>query len=125
MLDHARVHTRSNYAKWHLPLHATATLGFQLRQLPYHRFTFTCEDLQAFPEGGYRYHRLGPSVALYVDLFSSVPRPRVFLPKRLIGACSAPAAGLSSGIPAWTITRSEEHTSELQSQSNLVCRLLL
>src|SRR2546430_11379552 len=24
-----------------------------------------------------------------------------------------------------TITRSEEHTSELQSQSNLVCRLLL
>src|SRR5688572_32084573 len=26
------------------------------------------------------------------------------------------------GAPAW---RSEEHTSELQSQSNLVCRLLL
>src|SRR2546430_5880008 len=25
----------------------------------------------------------------------------------------------------WTRTRSEEHTSELQSQSNLVCRLLL
>src|SRR2546427_7007011 len=25
----------------------------------------------------------------------------------------------------WIITRSEEHTSELQSQSNLVCRLLL
>src|SRR2546427_1585908 len=25
----------------------------------------------------------------------------------------------------WNITRSEEHTSELQSQSNLVCRLLL
>src|SRR2546430_5185648 len=28
-------------------------------------------------------------------------------------------------IPAVTIERSEEHTSELQSQSNLVCRLLL
>src|SRR2546430_7686961 len=27
--------------------------------------------------------------------------------------------------PARTETRSEEHTSELQSQSNLVCRLLL
>src|SRR5205085_4227029 len=29
--------------------------------------------------------------------------------------------------PVWTVTgvRSEEHTSELQSQSNLVCRLLL
>src|SRR5688572_31852682 len=26
---------------------------------------------------------------------------------------------------AWSICRSEEHTSELQSQSNLVCRLLL
>src|SRR2546430_5988833 len=32
------------------------------------------------------------------------------------------------GYSPWTIqnqTRSEEHTSELQSQSNLVCRLLL
>src|SRR2546430_12531249 len=27
--------------------------------------------------------------------------------------------------PTRTVTRSEEHTSELQSQSNLVCRLLL
>src|SRR5688572_32407893 len=26
---------------------------------------------------------------------------------------------------AWELVRSEEHTSELQSQSNLVCRLLL
>src|SRR2546430_12869445 len=29
------------------------------------------------------------------------------------------------GSPAMNVTRSEEHTSELQSQSNLVCRLLL
>src|SRR2546430_11747605 len=28
-------------------------------------------------------------------------------------------------IPAFATVRSEEHTSELQSQSNLVCRLLL
>src|SRR2546427_5143139 len=27
--------------------------------------------------------------------------------------------------PRWVAPRSEEHTSELQSQSNLVCRLLL
>src|SRR2546430_5116295 len=27
--------------------------------------------------------------------------------------------------PGWEADRSEEHTSELQSQSNLVCRLLL
>src|SRR3989475_4658064 len=31
-------------------------------------------------------------------------------------------AGFASPPPPW---RSEEHTSELQSQSNLVCRLLL
>src|SRR3990167_8714707 len=31
---------------------------------------------------------------------------------------------VASGTVAW-MTRSEEHTSELQSQSNLVCRLLL
>src|SRR2546430_10812913 len=28
-------------------------------------------------------------------------------------------------LPMFVVTRSEEHTSELQSQSNLVCRLLL
>src|SRR2546427_4654640 len=31
----------------------------------------------------------------------------------------------SEMIPRSTTSRSEEHTSELQSQSNLVCRLLL
>src|SRR4051812_26303993 len=30
-----------------------------------------------------------------------------------------------SRSPAWTANRSEEHTSELQSHVNLVCRLLL
>src|SRR5436309_7010832 len=29
------------------------------------------------------------------------------------------------GIPLGTLSRSEEHTSELQSRENLVCRLLL
>src|SRR2546427_5681870 len=41
-------------------------------------------------------------------------------------ACSR--AGTSRPTPIWygtEKTRSEEHTSELQSQSNLVCRLLL
>src|SRR2546427_6598817 len=32
---------------------------------------------------------------------------------------------MAAGAPAHAHTRSEEHTSELQSQSNLVCRLLL
>src|SRR2546430_9978708 len=31
----------------------------------------------------------------------------------------------SEPVPSFDRTRSEEHTSELQSQSNLVCRLLL
>src|SRR2546427_5845264 len=35
------------------------------------------------------------------------------------------AAGLLGLISASEVGRSEEHTSELQSQSNLVCRLLL
>src|SRR2546430_12863458 len=41
-------------------------------------------------------------------------RPGTHMP----AACLAPG-----GVAVWT--RSEEHTSELQSQSNLVCRLLL
>src|SRR5205085_11474886 len=36
-----------------------------------------------------------------------------------------PAGRLKGPVPAWVVLRSEEHTSELQSQSNLVCRLLL
>src|SRR2546427_893377 len=41
------------------------------------------------------------------------------------GAASHPAVvGIGRPIPT-TAGRSEEHTSELQSQSNLVCRLLL
>src|SRR3990167_1383270 len=32
---------------------------------------------------------------------------------------------LHAPLRRWTTARSEEHTSELQSQSNLVCRLLL
>src|SRR2546427_9226674 len=35
------------------------------------------------------------------------------------------AVQLDRSQPEFTRTRSEEHTSELQSQSNLVCRLLL
>src|SRR5688572_31862202 len=37
----------------------------------------------------------------------------------------APSLRLLPRRQPWTSVRSEEHTSELQSQSNLVCRLLL
>src|SRR5256886_5622476 len=51
-------------------------------------------------------------------------RPPANTPSRPTPACAANASA------AWRTTtaarsRSEEHTSELQSQSNLVCRLLL
>src|SRR2546430_12143845 len=35
------------------------------------------------------------------------------------------ARTLRNAHRGWSVARSEEHTSELQSQSNLVCRLLL
>src|SRR2546430_5004732 len=55
----------------------------------------------------------------YTTLFRSAPNVEsVRRPKRT--AMSAPSATKSS-----VRSRSEEHTSELQSQSNLVCRLLL
>src|SRR2546430_10282474 len=53
----------------------------------------------------------------YTTLFRSTPirfSPDRYCPVR-VPAARTPAAG----------PRSEEHTSELQSQSNLVCRLLL
>src|SRR2546430_11355778 len=53
----------------------------------------------------------------YAHLFSgpvAVPPPR-----------AEPPADTASGTAEATGARSEEHTSELQSQSNLVCRLLL
>src|SRR2546430_12091554 len=55
----------------------------------------------------------------YTTLFRS-PRPDAATDALL--DLAAHVRGL--GIPI-AITRSEEHTSELQSQSNLVCRLLL
>src|SRR5205814_9211773 len=44
-----------------------------------------------------------------------------------VGA-SAPLYSIATGLPfrsRWTVSRSEEHTSELQSLRHLVCRLLL
>src|SRR2546427_5813739 len=41
------------------------------------------------------------------------------------GPCSEIFYDHGPGIPGGPEVRSEEHTSELQSQSNIVCRLLL
>src|SRR2546430_6707521 len=44
---------------------------------------------------------------------------------RLIGSSRSSYGGQAAARPSADWSRSEEHTSELQSQSNLVCRLLL
>src|SRR2546430_9212590 len=62
----------------------------------------------------------------YTTLFRSQPRccfGRCSLPAR--STCERLTVGGRLPPSVSQLTRSEEHTSELQSQSNLVCRLLL
>src|SRR2546430_10167863 len=72
----------------------------------------------------------------YTTLFRSTTTVRQRRPRamcRIASAAPLPSPGsqneaftVLAEIPAFRrTTRSEEHTSELQSQSNLVCRLLL
>src|SRR2546430_5762994 len=66
----------------------------------------------------------------YTTLFRShehQPPPLLRRPARPAGRPCAAAPGSGPGGLSQQIAedRSEEHTSELQSQSNLVCRLLL
>src|SRR5690349_23471029 len=68
----------------------------------------------------------------YTTLFRSVQPRRATLGMimRCSGWCSGARAGGSGadgavGVGAPTAARSEEHTSELQSRRDLVCRLLL
>src|SRR3989475_4802504 len=59
----------------------------------------------------------------YTTLFRSHRRPAQH-PEQL-AAARGPARGARIHQSRAPAARSEEHTSELQSQSNLVCRLLL
>src|SRR2546428_4540688 len=65
----------------------------------------------------------------YTTLFrSSAPGERPHLPahpRRALGAPALPTPHRSSDHAQAFDRRSEEHTSELQSRSDLVCRLLL
>src|SRR2546430_9851245 len=65
----------------------------------------------------------------YTTLFRSVDGPLGGVDRALERAAPAElwvlARGVREGIRLAPALRSEEHTSELQSQSNLVCRLLL
>src|SRR2546430_984622 len=53
------------------------------------------------------------------------PGPRANLPKRAMESFAVGRPSLTVCPPTASSLRSEEHTSELQSQSNIVCRLLL
>src|SRR2546430_13120168 len=61
----------------------------------------------------------------YTTLFRSAPRMMAMLPGSVVRRFDSrsPPPCTASMVPP--CQRSEEHTSELQSQSNLVCRLLL
>src|SRR2546430_13393265 len=59
-----------------------------------------------------------------VGPFSPYPNPQQPLPAYPYTQDYSPNAGTQNYYP-FLPGRSEEHTSELQSQSNLVCRLLL
>src|SRR2546430_9069679 len=73
----------------------------------------------------------------YTTLFRSVPEHRLFaevvanhlrhpgVHRLVVGDAGADGVGQRDIAGAVRGHRSEEHTSELQSQSNLVCRLLL
>src|SRR5438874_3039074 len=65
-----------------------------------------------------------------IDLFS---QRQIFVPRSLfrpdavinVGARCIPSSNLSALVSKRIVLRSEEHTSELQSRRDLVCRLLL
>src|SRR6266480_506927 len=59
----------------------------------------------------------------YTTLFRSRPRPRAHPPRT--PRCGPPASQARCARSRRRTPRSEEHTSELQSHVNLVCRLLL
>src|SRR5260370_31976728 len=61
----------------------------------------------------------------YTTLFRSAVRARLAVWRRMTSARTLRRLISASWRPASEIKRSEEHTSELQSHLNLVCRLLL
>src|SRR5256885_4285380 len=71
-------------------------------------------------KSGFR-HSFG---ALSFGLRHSLQHPR-FVPAPRLPPPAKPAPGVAHGPNLALLVRSEEHTSELQSPCNLVCRLLL
>src|SRR5688572_32516884 len=74
------------------------------------------------------------SFVVFIFFFLMIRRPprstlfpytTLFRSRKKASAEDSSSASRARPFPAAELTRSEEHTSELQSQSNLVCRLLL
>src|SRR5438034_9918545 len=63
--------------------------------------------------------------ALPISRRTPTPRPRPRWPRRQVRRASSGRCTISCSGGRLRWTRSEEHTSELQSHSDLVCRLLL
>src|SRR5688572_31840145 len=61
----------------------------------------------------------------YTTLFRSIVRDGRSIARRIHGIVTGDDAERERRVVDGAADRSEEHTSELQSQSNLVCRLLL
>src|SRR2546427_4867527 len=81
------------------------------------------ERIKASPRwAGERFRNVHPVMPGLRDPNASMPTIREFL---CDGERRTPRRPLPSMNPLAGGLRSEEHTSELQSQSNLVCRLLL
>src|SRR2546426_4695599 len=64
-----------------------------------------------------------PSIAVVGETVS-VPLPSPVV-AALYGPTNGPPLPIGAAPAGWIASRSEEHTSELQSPCNLVCRLLL
>src|SRR5256885_5576675 len=86
-------------------------------------FPYTTLFRSAHDQLRVRRQRLHALVELHVDLGDRLPLRRVVLRHDLVDHTHAEAA--DAHLVALHEVRSEEHTSELQSPCNLVCRLLL
>src|SRR2546426_8503121 len=65
-------------------------------------------------------YTVNPIAAIVAPFFLGLVADRYFATEKVLGVLH-----LLGGVVMFAVPRSEEHTSELQSPCNLVCRLLL
>src|SRR5690242_21306701 len=67
----------------------------------------------------------GPSLTCWAAIVRVFANAQELWSARADGTDSVITSWLATIVDGWHLSRSEEHTSELQSHVNLVCRLLL